>query len=75
MPKLGAPSGSSGDWRDDPWADDAGPPGGAPGQAPRRFGAGCLIAMIVSALGIVLAAVLVARAIGAAFSGSVEVTP
>jgi len=48
--------------RPDPWADDEQPP-------PQRFGAGCLIALIISAIGVVIAAVLVIRALGAAFSG------
>lgn len=46
----------------DPWSDDDAPP-------PRGVGAGCLVALIVSAIGIVVAAILVARAIGAALSG------
>jgi hypothetical protein len=46
------------------WNDD----GDAP--PPRRFGIGCLIALIVSAIGVVVAAVLVVRALGQAFSGT-----
>jgi hypothetical protein len=43
-----------------PW-DDEPPP-------PRRFGIGCLVAMIVSAIGVVVAAVFLIRAIAAAVS-------
>jgi hypothetical protein len=46
----------------DPWAPDEPPPS-------PRFGAGCLIALIVSGLGIAIAAVLVVKALAGALSG------
>jgi hypothetical protein len=46
----------------DPWSDEPAPPR-------QRFGTGCLIALIVSAIGLVLAAILVLRALDAASSG------
>ncbi len=47
----------------DPWREDD------PAPPPRRFGPGCLIALIVSAVGLVIAAILVLRALDAAASG------
>jgi hypothetical protein len=49
-------------WSEETWSEEPAPPR-------QRFGTGCLVALIVSMIGLTLAAILVLRALDAASSG------